>query len=38
MDSEDWGGEVVTVNILVFKGEGVEELIDMILLLSIIKM
>ena len=30
--SEDWGGEVVTVPISALKGEGVEELLDMILL------
>ena len=32
--SEDWGGEVVTVPISALKGEGVEELLDMILLQS----
>ena len=30
--SEDWGGEVVTVPISALKGDGVEELLDMILL------
>ena len=32
--SEDWGGEVVTVPISALKGDGVEELLDMILLLA----
>ena len=30
--SEDWGGEIVTVPISALKGDGVEELLDMILL------
>ncbi len=31
---EDWGGDTVTVNISAKKGEGIEELLDMILLIS----
>lgn len=31
---EDWGGDTVTVNISAKKGEGIDELLDMILLIS----